>query len=106
MHSDVIGNFVDTYEWPTGQIALKTLFQVADKDGNGIIDEKELMDAFKALGFTWLQEKQIQGILKRADNDENGVIDMEEFMREAPKTLRTNLVKLAKKNGGDLGFLV
>jgi hypothetical protein len=105
MHSDVIGNFVDTYEWPTGQIALKTLFQVADKDGNGIIDEKELMAAFNALGFTWLKEKQIQGILKRADNDENGVIDMEEFMKEAPKTLRTNLVKLAKKNGGDLGFL-
>jgi hypothetical protein len=30
---------------------------------------------------------------------------MEEWMREAPKTLRTNLVKLAKQNGGDLGLL-
>jgi hypothetical protein len=26
-------------------------------------------------------------------------------MQEAPKTLRTNLIKLAKKNGGELGLL-
>ena len=33
------------------------------------------------------------------------VIDFEEFVKECPKTLRTNLVKLAKENGHDLGFL-
>ena len=30
----------------------------------------------------------------------------EEFVKETPKTLRTSLVKLAKQNGHDLGFLV
>ena len=33
------------------------------------------------------------------------VIDFEEFVKETPKTLRTSLVKLAKSNGHDLGFL-
>jgi hypothetical protein len=105
-HSDVISSFVSTAEWPTGQAALKRLFIVADKNGNGLIEEEELVTAFNALGFTWLMEKQVRGIFKRADVDENGVIDLEEWMNEAPKTLRTNLTKLAKKNGGELGFLV
>ena len=34
-----------------------------------------------------------------------GVIDYDEFVKEAPKTLKTNLVKLAKNNGAELGFL-
>ena len=34
------------------------------------------------------------------------MIDFEEFVMEAPRTLRVSLVKLAKKNGHDLGFLV
>jgi len=106
LHSDVIASFVDTHETPTGQAALKTLFTIADKDGNGTISEDELNDALQALGFTWLKEKQVQGIFSRADTDENGAIDLDEFRKEAPKTLRTNLTKLAKKNGGDLGFLV
>ena len=106
MHSDVIKQFVDTYEMPTGQAALKTLFTICDKDGNGILTEDELSAAFQSIGFTWLKEKQVKGILKRADADDNGAIDYEEFINEAPKTLRTNLVKLAKQNGGELGFLV
>jgi len=105
LHSETIGNFVDTAETATGRAALKALFQVADKNGNGVVEPEELAEALQALGFEWLQEKQVQGILKRADSDENGAIDMEEWMREAPKTLRTNLIKLAKKNGGRLGFL-
>jgi len=106
MHSDVIASFVNTHELPTGQAALKLLFSVADKDGNGTISEDELSTAFETLGFSWLKEKQVKGIFKRADTDENGAIDLQEFMSEAPKTLRTNLIKLAKNNGGELGFLV
>ena len=105
MHSDVISSFVDTSEWATGQLALKTLFTLADKNGDGTICKEELRIALQGLGFAWLQDKQVDGIFKRADADGNGSIDMEEWMREAPKTLRTNLIKLAKKNGGELGFL-
>jgi hypothetical protein len=105
-HSDVIASFVSTAEWPTGQAALKALFTVADKNGNGLIEEEELVTVFNTLGFTWLKEKQVKGILERADTDESGTIDLKEWMTEAPKTLRTNLTKLAKKNGGELGFLV
>ena len=48
---------------------------------------------------------QIDGILARADADGNATIDLEEFISDAPKTLKTNLIKLAKQNGADLGFL-
>jgi len=74
-----------------------------DKNKDGVLDEKELALAFETLGFSWLKEKQVSGILKRADKDDDGIIDYEEFRKELPKTLRTNLTKLAKKNGGELG---
>ena len=106
LHSDVIGSFVDTSESAFGDAVLRSLFRLADKDGSGTICKEELQVAFKSLGFTWLQDKQIDGIFQRADEDGNGAIDMEEWVKEAPRTLRTNLVKLAKKNGGDMGLLV
>jgi hypothetical protein len=105
LHSEVIGNFVETYDTPVGRSVLKSLFKVADVNHNGNIDEEELATALQTLGFSWLQSKQIQGIFKRADLDENGSIDFDEFMKEAPKTLRTNLIKLAKKNGDGMGLL-
>jgi EF-hand domain pair len=105
LHSDVIGKFVETAESRFGQRALQVLFTLADKDHNGTIDEEELKTALMTLGFDHLKEKQIVGIFQRADADANGALDFEEWRREAPKTLRTNLVKLAKKNGGELGFL-
>jgi hypothetical protein len=104
LHSDVIGSFVETANSPFGEQVLKTMFQLADQNKNGRIDEQELSASLRALGFD-LADKQIKGIFQRADLDSNGDIDLEEFRKEAPKTLRTNLVKLAKRNGGDLGFL-
>lgn len=104
-HTKVISAFVETSESKFGQIALKTLFEAADKDGNGTLDKEEVRSALNALGFEWLQEKEVTQIVKRADADENEVIDFEEFVNEAPRTLRVNLVKLAKSNGHDLGFL-
>ena len=104
IHSDVIGKFVDTHETPFGQQILKALFAIADKNSNGTIEEEELAQALKTLGFD-LKEKQIKGVFERADADANGAIDLEEWMSAAPKTLRTNLIKLAKKNGGDMGLL-
>eukprot|EP00980_Cylindrotheca_fusiformis_P004835 scaffold1034_cov127-Cylindrotheca_fusiformis.AAC.16 len=106
LHSDVIGKFVDTVESRFGESTLRALFTIADKDKNGAIDEEELTRALRALGFSHLKDKQIRGIFARADLDKNGGLDFEEFKKEAPKTLRTNLIKLAKSNGGELGFLV
>lgn len=105
VHSDTIKGFVDTSDSPFGQATLSVLFKLIDKDGDGKIDSDELNEAVSALGFSWLQEKQINGILKRADTNNDGQVDYEEFIKEAPKTLKTNLVKLAKKNGGDMGLL-
>lgn len=104
-HSTVIKDFVDTHETKFGQFALRALFSMADKDNNGSLDRAEVVDALNALGFTYLSDKQIDGIIERGDADENDVIDWEEFQAEAPRTLKANLIKLAKKNGHDLGFL-
>jgi len=104
-HTKVISAFVDTSESQFGQIALKALFDAADKDNNGTLDKEEVKEALQALGFTFIEDKQIDVIFKRADSDKNEVIDFEEFVKETPKTLRTSLVKLAKQNGHDLGFL-
>ena len=104
MHSDIIGKFVDTHESPFGQEVLRALFTFADKNSNGTIEEEELAEALQAMGFD-LKEKQIKGVFERADADSNGTLDLEEWMSAAPKTLRTNLIKLAKKNGGEMGLL-
>merc|ERR1711871_1539463 len=105
-HSKVIGQFVDTSESPFGQLVLKRMFEYADKDGNGSLDKEEVRAALKDLGFDFLNEKQVDTIINKADADKNEVIDFEEFVKETPKVLRVNLVKLAKANGHDLGFLV
>ena len=104
-HSGVISSFVDTSESKFGQLVLKRMFEAADTDGNGTLDKAEVRAALEALGFDFFNDKQVDGIYSRADKDDNEVIDFEEFVKEAPKTLRTSLVKLAKKNGHDLGFL-
>ena len=105
-HSKVIGKFVDTHDSKFGQIALKTLFDAADKNDDGTLDVDEVRGALNALGFTWLDEDKSGQLVGRADVNGDEVIDFEEFAKAAPKVLRTNLVKLAKQNGNDLGFLV
>jgi len=106
MHSGVISKFVDTHETPFGQAVLSALYKATDTDGDGKLSADEIESALGRLGFVWLKEKQIGGIVKRADLDENGEIDWDEYVKAAPKTIRTNLTKLAKKNGTDMGLLV
>lgn len=106
LHSEVISSFVDTYDSTFGKAIAKQFFVMMDKNKDGKLDEDELADAFAFLGFDWLKEKQVKGILTRADANSDGFVDFTEYLDELPKTLRTNLIKLAKKNGGDLGFLV
>jgi hypothetical protein len=104
LHSQVIGNFVETAHTDFGDRVLRSLFDFADANKNGSIEEEELAKALRTLGFE-LNEKQIKGIFDRADLDSNGQLDYEEWRKSAPSTLRTNLIKLAKRNGGELGFL-
>jgi len=106
LHSDIISSFVNTHDTSYGDLALKALYSMADKNKDGSLDENEVISALHNLGFTWIQDEQLKGIMKRADVDGNNVIDFNKFRDEMPRTLRTNLIKLAKKNGGDMGLLV
>lgn len=105
-HSDIIKSFVDTSDSSFGRSVLKQLFVISDTDKSGYLDKEEVGHALNLLGFTWLEEKHVEKIFERADLNEDGEISLEEFMVEAPKTLRVNLVKLAKMNGGEMGLLV
>merc|ERR1712176_1486533 len=105
MHTDVIGGLTETSQSEFGNQVLKVLFELADKNGDGSIDEEELTIALRALGFDFLKEKEIAKIFDKADGDKNGKLDFEEWSKAAPPTLKKNLTKLAKKNGHDLGFL-
>jgi hypothetical protein len=106
LHTGVISGFVDTSDTAFGRAVLQSLFDVVDRNRNGLIEEPELVNALQTLGwFNWLQAKQIHGIFERADKDHNGELDFNEWLIEAPKTLRKSLIKLAKKNGGELGLL-
>ena len=105
LHSDVIGGLTETAQSEFGNQVLKVLFTLADKDKNGTIDEEELTVALRALGFDFLKEKEIAKIFNKADGDKNGKLDFEEWSKAAPPTLKKNLIKLAKKNGHELGFL-
>lgn len=107
LHSEIIEHFVvERSETQFGKGVLERLFRLADRDHNGSIDEQELAMALQSLGFVWLKEKQVHKIFSRADSNEDGRLELAEWLAEAPKTLRTNLIKLAKKNGGELGLLV
>lgn len=105
-HTELIGDFIDTSQSGFGDAVLTALFNLADEDGNGTIEVEELTRALRALGFDWLDEKKIAGLVKKIDKDKNGVIDLAEWKEGAPKTLKQNLTKLAKKNGGDMGLMV
>ena len=106
LHSDLIKSFVDTADSEFGKAVLRQIFNLVDVDKSGYLDKKEVATALDMLGFKWLGEKQVDGIFARADENGDAEISLEEFMVEAPKTLRTNLVKLAKSNGGEMGLLV
>ena len=105
-HSKVISKFVDTSSTKFGQIALKCLFEAADSNHDGSLDVDEIKAACEALGFDWIDDEKSRKLIINNDQNLDEVINFEEFVISAPKMLRVNLVKLAKKNGNDLGFLI
>eukprot|EP00929_Paragymnodinium_shiwhaense_P082843 TRINITY_DN4385_c1_g1_i1.p1 TRINITY_DN4385_c1_g1~~TRINITY_DN4385_c1_g1_i1.p1 ORF type:complete len:184 (-),score=41.87 TRINITY_DN4385_c1_g1_i1:325-876(-) len=104
-HGDAQAAAIDTHETTFGQGAMEWLFNRADQDGNGVIDKAELKEAVQRLGFAWMDDKKVDQLFKKADKDENDEIDLQEFKTVSPKYFKQSLIKLAKKNGSELGFL-
>merc|ERR1712032_1026450 len=72
----------------------------------GKLDKEELKAALQKLGFSWMEDdKSVEKVAKKGDKDDDGLIDLDEFKQLAPQVLRQNLMKLAKENGAELGFL-
>eukprot|EP00929_Paragymnodinium_shiwhaense_P059131 TRINITY_DN29600_c0_g1_i1.p1 TRINITY_DN29600_c0_g1~~TRINITY_DN29600_c0_g1_i1.p1 ORF type:complete len:183 (-),score=65.12 TRINITY_DN29600_c0_g1_i1:434-982(-) len=105
LHGDAQAKLIETHETEFGQATMEWLFKQADTDNNGIIDKAELTDALQRLGFNWMDETRVDKLFKKADKNENEEIELDEFKATSPKFLQQNLLKLAKKNGSDLGFM-
>jgi len=105
LHGDAQAAAIDTHDTSYGQAIMEWLFNEADADNNGSIDKEELISACKKLGFEWMDAKRADKLIKKADKNEDGVIQLDEFKTSAPKFFKQSTLKLAKKNGADLGFL-
>ena len=64
---------------------LEYIFRLLDKDGNGVIDWKELQMAFVDMG-KFVSEEHIRHFLAKFDTDNSGTLDYKEF-KEAFKNL-------------------
>lgn len=59
---------------------MRQAFRVFDRDGNGVIDEKELRTTMKNLGEN-LSKNDVKAMIKAADKNGDGKIDYNEFIR-------------------------
>eukprot|EP00929_Paragymnodinium_shiwhaense_P106601 TRINITY_DN7211_c0_g1_i1.p2 TRINITY_DN7211_c0_g1~~TRINITY_DN7211_c0_g1_i1.p2 ORF type:complete len:181 (+),score=72.11 TRINITY_DN7211_c0_g1_i1:96-638(+) len=105
LHGNAQKAAIDTHDTAVGEMLMDRLFKSADTDGNGSIDKEELQAALQKLGFHWMDEGRVDKIIEKADDNQNDVLEYDEFKKAAPKTLKRELLKLAKKNGSDLGFM-
>jgi len=55
---------------------MRQAFRVFDRDGNGLIDEKELMTTMKNLGEN-VTKNDVKAMIKAADKNGDGKIDYE-----------------------------
>jgi Ca2+-binding EF-hand superfamily protein len=63
-------------------IEIRQAFEIFDSDGSGVLDPRELKQAFTDLGFSG-ENKFVYQILAELDEDQSGGIDFGEFLRLA-----------------------
>ncbi len=60
-------------------LSVTELFDRFDEDGNGTLEEDELLRGLRSLKIANLPVTQLQALVESLDEDGNGVIDLEEF---------------------------
>jgi Ca2+-binding EF-hand superfamily protein len=61
------------------QEVIKKAFDLFDEDGSGSIEEKELQQVMKALGFQ-AKSAEVKEMMKELDEDKSGTIEFCEFL--------------------------
>ena len=61
------------------ELTVTELFDKFDEDGNGTLEEDELLRGLRSLKIANLPVTQLQALVESLDEDGNGVIDLEEF---------------------------
>lgn len=77
---DIIGTHIDNHEHPLDLDKMKTLFEQADEDGNGSLDEVELMHVFQRYGVD-LSRATVHNLVRLADSSKTGKIHLNDFFR-------------------------
>lgn len=105
--SDLISGFVFTAaDSEIGKSILIRLFEATDKKKDGLVDaDKELTEGLHSIRICLAPGEANESYSVACRHGRKGRYEKGEWLVAAPKTLRTNLMKLAKKNGGHPGFL-
>ena len=69
------------YEGLTSQRAAREAFESIDKDGDGLLDAREIKVALRHLQLN-LNDKQVAAVLDHIDADHDGMISIDEFMSQ------------------------
>jgi calmodulin len=56
---------------------LRALFCIYDRDGSGMIDMEELLEALPSIGYS---AEDFQTLFSTYDVDKNGLLDVDEFL--------------------------
>ena len=56
---------------------LKALFCIYDRDGSGMIDQEELLEALPSVGYN---AEELKDLFVLYDRDRNGFLDIDEFL--------------------------
>jgi len=75
-----IGVHMDNHEHGADLEKLKVFFNDADSDGNGILDEVELMDVFKKYGCD-VSRATVHNLVRLVDDTNSGGVHWEEFTK-------------------------
>mmetsp|Transcript_28030 Transcript_28030/g.65391 ORF Transcript_28030/g.65391 Transcript_28030/m.65391 type:complete len:138 (-) Transcript_28030:158-571(-) len=66
---------------------IKKVFEKADANSDGVIDQQELCEAFRSMDVT-ISDEDVLSVINEADSNGDGRIDFDEFMEKMGPILR------------------
>ena len=85
---------------------LETVFKGIDKDKDGYIDNKELLETFHCLGYRDMKDNDVNAIIKEVDLNHNNKLEYQEFilmMKKFKKLgIKEKFTRMVNKSGKNI----